>query len=292
VKLLKAEIGDMDASKIEPRDVLAAIRSIQKNGFHEEANRSRSTASRVFRYGIPFGYCVRDPAADLSAAMTKPQSTPRPALTDPAAFGGLLRDIENYQGHNGNVTGLAMQFLSLVVTRPVKEFTLAQWPEFDLAQARWTIPAERMKEREGQHIVPLSRQALAILKKLHAVTGKRKFVFSLSTDKPLGESTVNTALRAMGYDTQTQHCGHGFRSSFSSMINKEYRTDGEKVWHDDVIEMQLAHIEGSTRAIYNRTGPDSLMPQRIKLMQHWADRIDTMRDGGNVVPMKPKRKTA
>jgi integrase len=289
VKRLKAAIGDMDASKIEPRDVLAAIRSMQKNGHHEEANRTRSTASRIFRYGIPFAYCVRDPAADLSAAMTMPQSTPRPALTDPVAFGGLLRDIENYRGYNGNVTGLAMQLLSLVVTRPVKEFTLAQWPEFDFKQARWTIPKERMKERDGEHIVPLSRQALAILKKLHAVTGHRKFVFSLAEDKPISGDTINNALRLMGYDTETQHCGHGFRTSFSTMLNMEYRADDEKVWHEDVIELQLAHLEGSTRKIYFRMGPDALWRPRCNLMQHWADRCDIMRDGGNVVALKPKR---
>jgi integrase len=285
VKRLKAAIGDLDASKIEPRDVLAALRSMQKIGHHEEANRTRSTASRIFRYGIPFGYCVRDPAADLSAAMTKLQSKPRPALTDPATFGGLLRDIENYRGYNDNVTGLAMRLLPLVVTRPVKEFTLAQWPEFDFAQARWTIPKERLKEREGEHIVPLSRQALAILKQLHAVNSKRKFVFSLAEDKPISADTVNAALRGMGYDTKTQHCGHGFRTSFSTMLNKEYRADNEKVWHDDVIELQLAHLEGSTRRIYFRMGPDALWQPRSNLMQHWADKCDVMRDGGNVVPI-------
>jgi integrase len=106
-------------------------------------------------------------------------------------------------------------------------------------------------------------------------------------------NVLNAALRSLGYSTKTKHCCHGFRSSFSTILNQEYRADGEKVWHSDVIEMQLAHIEGSTRSIYNRTGPESLMPQRIKLMQHWADRCDAMREGDNVVPMiRPKRQAA
>jgi integrase len=94
-------------------------------------------------------------------------------------------------------------------------------------------------------------------------------VFSLSRDEPMSDNTLNKALRIMGYDTKTQHCAHGFRSSFSTILNDEYRPDGEKVWHDDVIELQLSHVDGnSVRKIYNRTGPMSLMPQRIKLMQH------------------------
>jgi integrase len=286
MKVLNATLGDMEAIKIEPPDVLRAISAIQERGKHTEAALVRGVASRIFLFGIPHGNCVRNPAADLSAAMTSPTSKPRPALTEPAAFGALLRDMQKYRGWHGNIVGLSLQLLALVATRPFKEFCLAQWPEFDFGKALWRIPQARMKERDGDHLVPLSRQAIAILKKLHAVTGHRDFVFSLGKDTPMTENTINTALRAMGYCTKTQHCGHGFRRSFSTMINKEFHPDGKtKVWHNDVIELQLAHHEKSTRAIYNETKEESLLPERANLMQHWADRCDIMRDGGNVVPI-------
>jgi integrase len=287
-------IGHMAIDKIEPLDVLFAVSASQKEGCHETAARMRSVASRVFRFGIPFGYCKRDQAADLSGAMTKPTTTPRAALIEPSTFGTLLSDLMTYSGHNGNIVGRALRLLALVVTRPGIEFRFMRWCEIDFERARWTIPEARMKEREGIHIVPLSRQAVAILKTLHAISGEREHVFSLNRDEPLSMNVLNAALRSLGYSTKTDHCCHGFRSSFSSILNKEYRDDGEKVWHQDVIEMQLAHIEGSTRAIYNRTKEESLMPQRIKLMQHWADRCDAMRAGDtNVVPMvRPKRRQA
>jgi integrase len=295
IKVLNAVIGDMLASEIEPPDVLQAITPAQDAGYHETAKRLRLTASQIFQFGIPHGYCKRDAAADLTGAMTTVKSTPRPALVEAKPFGELLRDIKDYQdGRFDGLISLALQFLALVATRP-GEMRLAKWREFDIEQARWSVPAERLKMRSDPlrendpHIVPLSRQALAVLEKLRELTGERTFVFSASRDIPISDNTLNKALRIMGYDTQTEHCAHGFRSSFSHILNHEFRPDGEKVWHDDVIELQLCHIEGSTREIYKRTGPMSLMPQRINLMQHWADRIDIIRDGGNVVSMGRKR---
>jgi integrase len=286
LKVLNAVIGDMMAMDIEPPDVLRAINPAQEAEHHETANRLRLTASNVFQFGIPHGYCKRDPATDLKGAMTKVTDTPRPAFVQPLALGTLLSDVVSYDtGRFDGVVSLSLQFLALVGSRP-GEVRLAKWQEFDFVQARWTIPAERMKMRK-EHIVPLSRQALGILEATRGLTGERSFVFSLSRDEPMSDNTLNKALRIMGYDTKTQHCAHGFRSSFSTILNDEYRPDGEKVWHDDVIELQLSHVDGnSVRKIYNRTGPMSLMPQRIKLMQHWADRVDTMRDGSNVLPLK------
>jgi integrase len=291
LKVLNAVIGDMNATEIEPPDVLRAITPAQDAEHHETANRLRLTASNVFQFGIPHGYCKRDPANDLKGAMTKVKDTPRPAIVQPVTLGTLLCDIEGYHtGRFDGVVSLSLQFLALVGARP-GEVRLAKWQEFDFVQARWTIPAERMKMRK-EHIVPLSRQALAILETMRGLTGKRSFVFSLSRDEPMSDNTLNKALRIMGYDTKTQHCAHGFRSSFSTILNDEYRPDGEKVWHDDVIELQLSHVDGnSVRKIYNRTGPMSLMPQRIKLMQHWADRVDIMRDGSDVL-LNPKRNVA
>ena len=160
MKVLNATLGDMEAIKIEPPDVLRAISAIQKRGKHTEANLTRGVASRIFLYGIPHGYCVRNPAADLSGAMTSPISKPRPALTEPVTFGALLRDIQKYRGWHGNIVGLALQLLPLVATRPYKEFCLGEWTEIKFDKALWIIPQERMKERDGDHYVPLSRQAI------------------------------------------------------------------------------------------------------------------------------------
>jgi integrase len=166
-----------------------------------------------------------------------------------------------------------------VATRPYKEFCRGEWSEISFDRALWIIPQSRMKERDGDHYVPLSRQAIQILRWLQRRTGNRQYIFSLGDDTPITENALNMALRAMGYDTQTQQCGHGFRRCFSTILNKEYREDGSKVWHNDLIELQLAHHEKSTRAIYNETGPESLLPQRAKMMQFWADKCESMRDG-------------
>jgi hypothetical protein len=135
MKVLNATLGDMEAIKIEPPDVLRAISAIQKRGKHTEANLTRGVASRIFLYGIPHGYCVRNPAADLSGAMTSPISKPRPAFTEPVTFGALLRDIQKYRGWYGNIVGLALQLLPLVATRPYKEFCLGEWTEIKFDKA-------------------------------------------------------------------------------------------------------------------------------------------------------------
>jgi hypothetical protein len=120
------------------------------------------------------------------------------------------------------------------------------------------------------------------------LTGGRRFVFSCSRDKPISDNTLNKRLRDLGYDTTNQHCAHGFRTTFSTLSNGECDREDNKLWDGDVIELQLAHLdESSVKAIYNRTGPLSLIGVRTKLLQHWADRVDTMIDGGNVVPMNP-----
>jgi integrase len=282
--VLVAAIGHLSADAVEPSHVVAAIQPTEDAGHYHTAQRIRSAASRIFKYGRSKGHCKFNPAADLGEGMIKKAATKRPAILQPVTFGKLLREIEGYDGKFENVTKLALKLLPLVVTRPYAELGKAEWNEFDFDNARWVIPSSRMKKREGEHWVPLSRQALAILKQLHNINGNRQYVFALSRDQPIAKTTIGAALNAMGY--QGKHCAHGFRSSFSSMINSEYRgeDENEKVWHNDVVELQLAHLEGTTREIYFRRGPDALWKQRANLMQHWADRCDAMR-GSNVVPI-------
>ena len=141
-------------------------------------------------------------------------------------------------------------------------------------------------------IVPLARQSVIILRQTRELTGSRNYIFSGSRDKPLSDNTLNKRLRDLGYDTSEQQTGHGFRSVFSTLLNAEIDGDDRQIWDKDAVELQLAHLDhASTRAIYNRTGSLSLIGQRTKMMQHWADRVDTM-GGSNVVPMKSKSTAA
>jgi hypothetical protein len=175
----------------------------------------------------------------------------------------------------------SVRFTALTAAHP-GNIADAEWTEFNDA-GLWTVSADKMK-MDHEHIVPLSRQALAILEQVALLAGEPKYVFSCSRDQPISDNTLNKRLRDLGYDTGKDHCAHG-----STLLNGECDRDGNKAWDGDVIELQLAHLDSSSvRAIYNRTGPMSLMGARTKLMQHWADRVDTM-VGENVVPIGKHR---
>jgi integrase len=228
------------------------------------------------RYAIATGRATRDPTADLRGALTPAQVRHRPALTDPAKVGELLRAIESYSG--GLVVRCALQLAPLVFLRP-GELRQAEWAEFDLEGALWRIPAARMKMRE-EHVVPLSEQAAAILRELRPLTGSGRFVFPgyRSRQRPMSDAAINAALRRMGYDKDTM-TGHGFRAMASTRLN-------EMGWAPDVIERQLAHKErNKVRAAYNRA---QYLEERTRMMQAWADYLDNLRAGGEVVPFKRK----
>jgi integrase len=185
-----------------------------------------------------------------------------------------LRAIEGYTGYFATRT--ALKLAPLVFVRP-GELRTAEWADFNLDKAEWRIPAERMKMRTP-HIVPLSRQALAVLQELRPLSGKGRLLFpSVRTrERPMSENTVNAALRRMGFDRDTM-TGHGFRSMASTLLN-------EQGWHRDAIERQLAHAErDAVRAAYNYA---EHLPERRKMMQAWADYLDVLRDSpGKVVPI-------
>jgi integrase len=281
----KSEIGHRPIGEIEPPELLRALKKVEARKHYETGARMRTLASQVFRFGIASGYCQRDMAADLKDALTSPRSKPRPGLTDPAAVGKLCREIDGYVG-KGPLVRSALRLLSLTLVRP-GEVARAEWSEIDLASLVWTIPAAKMKMRRD-HQVPLSQQARDVFAAVKEVNGKRRYVFATYEDKPLSGNTFNTALRIMGYDTQKEHCAHGFRTTASTLLNEERGPDGKPVWHPDVVELQLAHVDANnTRAIYNRA---QYWPDRVRLMQHWADRLDELRDGGQVVTLS--RRTA
>jgi integrase len=268
-------IGARSIAEIEAPELLAVLRRIEARGAHETAHRAKEKCGEVFRYAIATGRAYRDPSADLRGALAPIVRTSRAAVTDPAMMAGLLCALDGYTGQF--TTRCALRLAPLLFVRP-GELRRAEWSEFDLDAAEWRIPAHKMKMREA-HTVPLSSQAVAILRELHPLTGTGGYLFpSLrSAAEPMSENTVNAALRRLGFDKETM-TGHGFRAMASTRLN-------EMGWQPDVIERQLAHAErNKVRAAYNRA---SYMAERRKMMQAWADYLDTLRtDTGKVVPLK------
>jgi integrase len=228
----------------------------------------------VFRYAVATGRAERDPTADLRGALAPVVVRNHPAITEPVKIGELMRSIDGYQGQRA--TEYALKLLPLVFVRP-SELRCAEWKEFDLDHAEWRIPANRMKMRE-QHIVPLARQAVALLRDLQPLTGTSRYLFpSLRTnERPISNNTLNAALRRLGY-TGDEMVSHGFRSMASTCLN-------EQGWHPDLIELQLAHAErNKVRAVYNRA---TRLADRRKMMQAWADHLDSLRAGAEVVAFR------
>lgn len=259
-------LGNRPVGVISAQELLGALRRIEARGRHETAHRVRALAGRVFRYAVATGRAPHDVAADLKDALAPVKSRNFASMTDPARVGELLLAIDSYDGQP--VTALALRLAPLVFVRP-GELRAAEWPEFDLANAEWRIPAGRMKMGEA-HIVPLARQAVAILRELEPLARRSRYVFPslLSRDRPMSNNTINTALRRLGY-TSNEQTGHGFRSMASTLLN-------EQGFPPDIIELQLAHSErNKVRAAYNKA---QRLPERRKMMQAWADYLDALRE--------------
>jgi len=255
-------IGKRPISEIMAPEILAALRRIENRGAIETAHRAHQNVSQVFRYAIATGRAERDPSADLRGALEPVKKRHLASITDPKAIGDLLRAINDYKGFF--VTKCALRLAPLVFVRP-GELRKAEWKEINFENAEWRIPAEKMKMR-SVHIVPLSMQAIAILKEVESLTGHGKYVFTgvRTIHRPMSENTVTGALRRLGY-TSDEMTGHGFRSMASTLLN-------EQGWNRDAIERQLAHSErNDIRAAYNYA---EYLPERRKMMQYWADYLD------------------
>jgi integrase len=266
-------IGDKPVHTVVPRELLQVLRRIEDRGALETAHRALQNCGQVFRYAVATGLAERDPSQDLRGALPPAKERHHPAITDPSAVGDLLRTIDGYEGLL--VTRCALRLAPLVFVRP-GELRRAEWKEISLDSAEWRIPAEKMKVRKT-HIVPLSRQAKEILLELHPLTGGDKYVFPgvRSCNRPMSENTVNAALRRLGF-TKEQMTGHGFRSMASTMLH-------EMGWPGDVIERQLSHVESNNvKAAYNFA---QHLPERVRMMQAWADYLDGLRNGISVVPI-------
>ena len=237
------------------------------------AHRIQQHCGAIYRFAIATGRATADPVPSLKGALSTVKQQHYPALTDPAEYAQLLRDIDGYRGEV--TTKAAMQLLALTFQR-TQEVRFAEWSHFDLEAGLWRIPAEVMKMREA-HLVPLSRQAIAVLETLSPLTGGGRLVFPSSTsrERPISENTVTYALARMGY--KGRMTGHGFRSAASTLLN-------EQGYRHDVIERQLAHAErNSVRAAYNRA---EYLPERKAMMQEWADYLDKLQAGADIVPLR------
>lgn len=268
-------------AEIKAPELLAVLRRIESRGAQETAHRAMQNCGQVFRYAVATGRAERDPTGDLRGALPPPKEKHHASILEPKRVAELLRAIDSYQGFFA--TKCALRLAPLVFVRP-GELRKAQWPEIDFDKAEWRIPAERMKMRE-QHIVPLSHQAIEILRELEPLTNRGipakpeapRYVFpsTRSHERPMSENAILAALRRMGY-TKEEMTGHGFRSMASTLLH-------EQGWNHQAIERQLAHAErNAVSAAYNFA---EHLPERRKMMQAWADYLDALKAGAEVIPL-------
>lgn len=283
-KDLFPHLGRFTLPQISAPMLLDVLRKVEKRGAHETAHTLRQTAGQVFRYGIQTGRCEGNPVADLQGALQPLVVRHMAAVLEPTKAGELLRAIYGYGGQP--MTRAALQLSALLFQRPANIRGM-EWSWLDLDAAMLTIPSDAMKRRIHQkingrpHFVPLAPQAVAILRDLHPLTGHGRYVFpSLRTGaRPMSDMTVNAALRRMGFSGD-EMTAHGFRAMARTLMIE--RLPGIQ---SDVIEAQLAHGKsGPLGAAYDRA---EYMEQRRKMMREWADYLDRLRIGADVIALRP-----
>ena len=265
--MANADLGNKPITEITAPMVLQTLKKFEAKGIYETALRLRSTIGAVFRFAIASGLAENDPTFALRDALITPKTKPRAAITDKEALGGLMRAIDGFEGQT--TTRIALEFLAIVVTRP-GEVRHARWDEFDIENAIWTIPAERMKMRQP-HKVPLPKRALELLNMLHNVTGWNELIFPSikSSRRPMSENTMNAALRRMGYSGD-EMTSHGFRATFSTIANES------GLWNPDAIERALAHVE--TNKIRGAYARGQYWDERVKIADWWANTLSQLKN--------------
>jgi len=275
-------LGARRINDIEAIELLATVRRVEERGALDVAHRVLTTAGQVWRYSVATGRTPRDITADIRGALKPHHGKHFAAITDPVKLGELIRVIRGYQG--GPIVRAALQLAPLLFQRP-GELRAAAWAEFDLDAAMWTIPSNRMKRSvEGKqngnpHQVPLSTQAVAILRKLQPLTGHGALVFhgERSHERPISDNTLRAALLTLGYGPDVQSV-HGFRATARTLLAEELNIDPL------VIEAQLAHaVKDANGRAYNRT---QYLKHRTAMMQQWADYLDKLAAGGEVIDFK------
>jgi len=268
-------IGARPIKDLKAPELLTTLRRIESRGTLETAHRVRGLMGQIFRYAVATGRAERDPAADLRGALPQPGEKHHAAITDPKEVAPLLRAIDGYTGHF--VVKCALRIAPLVFVRP-GELRHAEWAEINLDEATWNIPGEKMKMKEP-HLVPLCCQAVEILKDLHPLTGSGRYVFpsARSLARPMSENAILAALRRMGY-SKNEMTGHGFRAMARTILDEVLQV------RIDFIEHQLAHaVKDPNGRAYNRTAH---LSERRKMMQKWADYLDGLKVGAQVIPFQ------
>lgn len=260
-------IGETDVGQLTAPDLLAVLRRIESRGTFELTHRVRSICSRVLRYARATGRKCEDIAADLIGLLVPVEPEHMAAIVEPIKIGELLRAIDGYTGEP--LTRLALRLVPYIFPRPIELRTM-EWTNVTLdgSSPEWRVPWRRMKMRKP-HIVPLSRQAVALLREIHTHSGRGRWVFPQlrHPDRPMSENCITAALRALGY-SGAEMSWHGFRA----LANTQLMEIG---WHEKWVDMQLAHQEhNKVRKAYNHA---KYLPQRVAMMQAWADYLDALR---------------
>ena len=266
LSLLESDLGVRPITEITPAELLAALQTVESKGHLETARRMRSLSGRIFRFAVATSRATADPSALLRGALVAPTVKHHSAILEPDKVGELLRAIDGFSGQP--LTHLALQLTPHVFVRP-GELRRAEWSEFDLRKARWTISAEKMKMRRS-HSVPLSKQSLAILESAKALSSGQQYVFSslYPGKRPMSENTINAALRRLGYSGK-EMTAHGFRAMASTLLNESGK------WSPDAIELALAHDNSSSvRGNYHR---GEHWEERTRMAQWWSDYLDTLK---------------
>lgn len=262
LKMAEADLGKRQIREITAAEILKPLRRLEEKGHFESAVRMRAVVGQVFRYAIATGRADNDPTFGLRGAIITPKVTHRAAVTEKAAFLELVRHVWTYDGTPE--TQAALKLMVLLYPRP-GELRLSYWKEYDLEKGTWTIPATRAKMRR-EHVKPLSRAAVAVLKDLQALNNNSLMVFpsQQSPGKPISEATMTLALRRMGY-TQAEHVPHGFRASASSLLNESGK------WNADAIEAELGHVgSNEVRRAYHRA---RYWDERVAMAEWWAGEV-------------------
>jgi integrase len=265
-------IGGRPISEVTTSELLTVMRRIESRGALDTAHRALGNCGQVFRYAVASGRCERDPSGDLRGALSPVRGKHFAATTEPKKLAGILRAMDGYEGML--TVQSALRLAPLVFVRP-GELRMAEWKDMDLDAAEWRYVVTKTNT---PHIVPLSRQAVEILRELRPLTGNGRFVFpgARTTSRPMSDNTILAAMRRMGIGKE-EMSGHGFRAVARTILDEVLMV------RPDYIEHQLAHtVRDPNGRAYNRTAH---LPQRRKMMQQWADYLDKLKAGAEVIPI-------
>ena len=266
-------LGGIPVSEVRSKTVLDTLRAVEVRGICNTVLKAKTAVSQIMRYAVQTDRAENDPVPNLKGAIKKPVARHMASLTDTVEVGALLRGIDQYQGQPEVCAALKLAPLLFV---RIGELRAARWADIDFERAQWRYTVSKTKT---DHLVPLARQAVEILRGLYPISGGKELVFpGLVSGKPISNSTINQALRRMGYDTQTEMTGHGFRAMARTLLAEELN------YPPEVIEHQLAHrVPDALGSAYNRT---KFLPQRVEMMQAWADYLDRLKKGAEVIPLR------